>query len=80
MVGNKAVETVFKALKGSREPKRGQDVLSTGIVKLLTHWGWGRMRNTRLLKAKFPESENVGVAGGGCGSYCVVLQCLTILE
>ena len=64
MVGNKAVETVFKALKGSREPKRGQDVLSTGIVKLLTHWGWGRMQKSGLLQAGCPEYKNVAVAGG----------------
>lgn len=78
----KAVETVVKTLKGLREQKQGWDLLcSRGIVKFLTHGvGWGGVgmrQKSPNPKAGHPGAQNVGVAGGGSGSYSAILGCLT---
>lgn len=79
-----AVKVVVETV-GLSEPKQGWDLLfSRGIVKFLTHWvgeegvcGAGNDAEVTNLKSGCPDTQNVGVAGGGSGSYSAILWCLT---
>lgn len=78
-----AVKVVVETV-GLSEPKQGRDLFSRAIVKFLTHWvgeegdcGAGNDAEVTNCKAGRPGTRNVGVAGGGSGSYSVILWCLT---
>lgn len=71
-----AVKVVVETV-GLSEPKQGWDLLfPRDIVKFLTHWvgeeedcGAGDDEEVTNSKAGRPDTRNVGVAGGGSGSY-----------
>lgn len=63
--------------KALSEPKQGLDLLySRGVVTFPKH----RRGGMQFTKPQDRTSQNVGVAGGGTGSYLVILWCLPTAE